>query len=387
MLTMAVGHTDEFDTVAAAEDLLVQCQAHLGDAVPDAALLFVSHDVVAAALAEEIQRAYPGLPLIGGTTLAPLTSEASYSEGATSLALFAAPTLRFATGSGVGASTDAGAAARQAVLQARERLEGELSLCIVITRIDDVRGFAVNKALREVLGPACPVFGGGALGDVSDKAIWNGSLQISGGRVMEDAVVVLLVSGPLSVSIGIAHGWHPVGRGGVITKADGNVVHTIDGQPVQEFYRRYLKGNSEFPLAIPLALIDPDTGRSMLRGVIDYESEGPVEFLDAMPEGAKVSVAMATTEDVLSGAAAAVEDARQRWLGEQPPQAALAVCCAARNVLLGARVPEELDAIRQALPDGMPLAGAYVGGEIGANGGAPSLGFYGHTCVTLLLGA
>ena len=121
MLKMAVGHTEELDGEFAAKDILVQCADALEGLAPQAGLLLASHDLdiedfIAAVLAE-----YPDIELIGCTTMAPMSSASDYTEGSTTLTLFASDNLTFSAGLGSDVSVDANAAVRHAVEEAAER--------------------------------------------------------------------------------------------------------------------------------------------------------------------------------------------------------------------------------------------------------------------------
>ncbi len=71
---------------------------------------------------------------------------------------------------------------------------------------------------------------------------------------MSDSVPILVLSGPLLYSFGVASGWKPMGDPGMITRSEGSLVYEIDGAPAVEFYHRFLgkdfKLSTDFPLII-----------------------------------------------------------------------------------------------------------------------------------------
>ena len=85
---MAVGHTEELDGEFAAEEVLKQCAEALGGHEPKAGMLLAAHDLDMEDFLASVTAAYPEMELIGCTTIAPMSSAASYVEGSTTLTLF-----------------------------------------------------------------------------------------------------------------------------------------------------------------------------------------------------------------------------------------------------------------------------------------------------------
>jgi len=131
MLKMAVGQTEDLDGRFAAEDVLRQCAESLGGLEPQAGLLLASHDLDLDEFLSAVMSAYPDIDLIGCTTIGPMSSASAYSEGSTTLTLFASDVLDFTSGLGIDVSKDAGRAARQAIEKAARRTNKDPALVIV----------------------------------------------------------------------------------------------------------------------------------------------------------------------------------------------------------------------------------------------------------------
>jgi hypothetical protein len=387
MLKMAVGHTEELDGELAAEKILSQCADALEGQEPQAGVLLASHDLDFEDFLAAVMAAYPELDLVGCTTVAPMSSVSDYVEGSTTLTLFASDVLEFTTGLGVGVVADTRAAARQAVEQAASNTTKEAALLLVTPSVENLDPAVVTREIGEILGPTVPVFGGGAVPDFPVAAPWLGGIQFYGDQVLTDSIPVLLISGPLKVSVGVAHGWNPVGRTAVVTKSDDYTVYEIDGEPALEFYRRYF-GIESFPaVGNPLAILDEETGRYYLRAPVAYDQEiGSAAFLGSIPEGATVQLAMATAEQILSGTEASLKEAVSAFPEQASPEGALIASCAVRNILLGSRAKGEIERLRAGLGLDLPVMGFYSFGEIAPLGHDRAPRFHNETCVTVLLG-
>ena len=384
---MAVGQTDELDGEFAAQDILSQCADALDGQEPQAGLLLASHDLDIEEFLSFITAAYPGVDLVGCSTIAPMSSVADYVEGSTTLTLFASDVLDFTVGLGTDVAAGAGSAARQAVEDATRKTDKPPALLIVTPTVEQFDPTAVTVEIGEVLGPTVPVIGGGAAPDFPIAMPWLGGVQFYGNQVLTNSLPVLLISGPLKVSVGVAHGWSPVGKTAVVTRSDDYTVYEIDGEPILDFYHRYLGVGSEPAIANPLAILDDDTGRYYLRAPMQYnESDGSATFFGSIPQGATVQLAMATTDEILSGTDASVAEAVAGFPRGSMPEAALIASCAVRNFLLGTRTSGEIERIRTGLDRGLPVSGFYAFGEIAPLGVNSTPSFHNETCVTVLIG-
>ncbi len=386
MLKMAVGHTEEIEADLAAAELVEQCNMALETYEPQAGWLLASHDLDLESLVRLLGDSYPDIELIGCTTLAPISSALDFAEGSTTLTLFASDVVKFSAGLGRNVSEDVGAAAAAALEAAGFDYDSKVALCISTPSVEGVDPTSVTDELGKVLGPDVPVFGGGAVPDFPVVFPWVGGKQFFGSEVFTDALPVLLFSGPLKVSVGVAHGWKGVGREAIVTKANGDRVYEIDNEPVAEFYRRYL-GVAEPGIANPLAVYDELANRYFLRAAGTYdEEEGAAIFLGSVPEGATVHISMASTDEILAGTDASLSEALAGYPEESRPEGALIASCVVRNLLLGSRSREELRRIRDGLSPDLPLAGFYAFGEISPLGEGSPPRFHNETCVTVLLG-
>ena len=385
---MAVGQTDELDGELAAEEVLSQCADGLDGHQPDAALLLASHDLEIELFLAAISATYPDLTLIGCSTSAAMSSSADFAEGSTTLTLFASDTITFTAGLGTNIADDVGAAVQQAVQDATNKTTESPALMIVTPSVERFDPAEVAKHIGEVLSDDVPVIGAGAAPDLPLASPWLGGMQFYGDQILTDSVPVLMMSGPLRVSIGVAHGWGTVGKSAVVTRSENDKVYEIDGERILDFYRRYIGTGSNPAIAHPLAVLDPASGEYMLRAPFLYdEDDGSVTFFGSVPEGSTVQLAMATTEEILDGADASVARALAGFPAGEAPEAVLVASCSVRTFLLGTRTRDEIARIQEGLGTKLPVSGFYGVGEIAPLGVGSSPSFHNETCVTVLLGS
>ena len=387
MLKMAVAHTEELDGEFAAEALLAQCSDGLDGLTPQAGLLLASSDLDFEECLAALLTAYPDIELVGCTTMAPMSSASEYAEGSTTLTMFASDVLDFTTGLGTGVSDDANAAVRSAVEQAAGRTTRPPALVIVTPtmELNDPASFILE--MEAILGSGTPVFGGGAVPPYPLASPWVGAQQFYGGETLTDSLPILLISGNLNVSIGVAHGWKPVGRTAVVTRADDHKIYEIDNEPVLDFYRHYLGDRSEPSLVNPLAILDEGTGRSYLRTSLAYdETDGSASYFGSVPEGSTVQLTMATTDQILAGTEESLAEALAAFPSDASPEGVFVASCATRNLILGTRAGGEIDRIVGAVGQDIPVSGFYAYGEIAPLGVDTPVRFHNGTCVTVLIG-
>lgn len=90
----------------------------------------------------------------------------------------------------------------------------------------------VNSALKQPI----PIVGGTA----SDNVAFSKTYQYYNGKSYNNAAVGIVVSGKISVEVGVSHGSESVGLVRKITKAEGNHIFTFDDKPAFDLFKEYL---------------------------------------------------------------------------------------------------------------------------------------------------
>ncbi|MEM7563988.1 MAG: FIST N-terminal domain-containing protein [Pseudomonadota bacterium] len=386
MFLMGVAQTSEMDGHIAATSLLEQCRQNFGDTVPQAGLLIAGHDLELDDFLTALFAIYPELLLIGCTTVAPMSSAASYDEGATTLSLFASDQVDFSVGIGFPDEVGIEAAAEQAVSQAKSASDQNPALCLTVTSLEALDPIALTDALNRALGDDVVLFGGGSVPDFPMTPLWRGSSQILNREVLSDGVPVLLMSGPLKVSVGIGHGWTPTGREAVVTKSEPGRILEINERPAVEFYHHYLGTTADAALAAPIAVTEPGAQGHYLRATGGFDDDGAAVLQGLVPQGSRIQITLSSVDEIVDGAGTSAQKALAEYPPNSKPQAALVSSCAIRNVLLGGRSAGEIVSIRNALGEDIPVQGLYAYGEIAPITPGAESRFHNNSCCTVLIG-
>lgn len=392
MFKAYVGHSNDPDSKFAVAEVLQQCLDGLAGTVPQAGVLFAAFDFDHPLILAEIQTTFPGIELIGSTTNGEMSSVMGFQEDSLTLMLFCADRLEIRAGVGRAASKNITGAVDAAIATATAQLSSPPQLCLTFPDGLTVSGVSMLEALKQGLGADVPIVGGIA----ADNYAFEKTYQFFQGEVCEDAVPILLFSGNLLYSYGVASGWQPIGKQSQITKSEGNVVSEIDGQRALDFYEHYL-GIDWFSSGYAihaLAIFEADLENFYLRAPVTYDrAEGSITFFSDIPVGAIVQNTTAVRPDILQATATSSQTALANYPGHSPALALL-VSCAARRRILGTQAKAEFETMKAHLPDNLACCGLYSYGEISPLVGTISLEagrdnetqFHNQTFVTLLLG-
>lgn len=386
MFFVAVAHSEDLDTESILQELTEQCAEELAGRTPQAALLFAAIDVEHEAVLAGLAAKWPGLQAIGCTTDGEVSSQRGFCEDSVSLILFGSDSVKITAGLGRNASADVSAACTRALAMAKAGTTLPSRFCIALPESLTTSGQQIVELLQNGLGDQVPLFGGGA----ADQFRMSGTRQFFGSEAVSDSVPILLFSGALHCAFSAASGWKPVGEPGLVNRAEGPVVHEIDGRPALDFFRRFL-GPSALPTPeCPLAIIGPDGGIEYLRASNGFadEATGSIQLAGDVPTGAIVQIAIASRDAILEGCRKSVGGAFAAYPHGKAPEAALVFSCAARKMLLGTRTAEEFGIVREVLGTDVPVCGFYGYGEIGPLAGAsPASNYHNEAFVCLLMGS
>lgn len=240
-------------------------------------------------------------------------------------------------------------------------------------------GSAILRGLQSSFKLPIPVAGGAA----GDAGRFIKTWQFHGRKLLSDSLVAIGFSGEFSVGTGVRSGWLPVGLGKKVTRAQGNVVYELDGQPALQVYRRFLGKHADKLPAVgveyPLGLVDEsgdvgETDYCLLRAPMTVNTEeGSISFAGEIPEGATIRVTCGDHGSILDGAQQAARLAL-RDIGDTAPAMIFLYSCMARRIVLGTHTQLELEQVRHVLGTHLPVLGFYSYGEFcPVRQGGPSL--------------
>ena len=261
-----------------------------------------------------------------------------------------------------------------------------------ILLVDALAGNGEETTLTaaSILGPDFRLAGGAAADDLAMKR----TLVALGERVEEDAAVAILVHTRTAVGLGVAHGHEEMSKAFEVTRAEGAVVHEIDGRPAWDVWREAagdeLRAAGIDPDAIPAdreggLLLTYEAGMRAgadlkVRAPLARTATGALQFACELPVGSVFRFTKSTAQSQVASAKLAARRAREA-LGDQPVAGALVFDCICRNLILGDQFASAVHGMRDEL-GGAVLAGFETYGEIALDAGDMS-GFHNTTSVVL----
>lgn len=250
-------------------------------------------------------------------------------------------------------------------------LAGEdLTHVYVLAEGVDLNASALIDGLLAALPSGVTVSGGLA----ADGTRMRETAILTGTGVRTRAVAAAgLYGSRLEVGCGSLGGWDPFGPERIVTRAEGNVLYSLDDRSALELYERYLGDHAaDLPtsgLLFPLAVRPPEGGAAVVRTLLAIDrAAGSITFAGDIPEGHVARLMHANYDRLIEGAAGAARACAAR-VGRDA-ELALAVSCVGRRIVLGQRIEEELDGLVEVL-GGVPIAGFYSNGELGPSGALP----------------
>jgi hypothetical protein len=180
-------------------------------------------------------------------------------------------------------------------------------------------------------------------------------------------VAVGLYGDAIRVTHGSAGGWDVFGPRRTITRSEGNVLLELDGKPALDLYKHYLGEAAESlpgsALLFPLRIWPTDKRDESLTRTIVGVDEGrkAMIFAGDVPEGYSAQLMRGNFDRLVEGAA---EAAQQAHTPGESDSVAVLISCIGRKLLLGQRIAEEVEAVRDVLGNKTALTGFYSYGEV-----------------------
>lgn len=195
------------------------------------------------------------------------------------------------------------------------------------------------------------------------RVIWDGGWPERGA-----AALLGLYGERLKVGYGSMGGWDPFGPERLVTEAKANVLYRLNGESALDLYKKYLGAHAlglpAAALLFPLALRTREGGSSVVRTVLSIdEAAQSMTFGGDVPEGAYVRLMKSNADRLIDGAMGAARISTGAPFAADPDLAVL-ISCVGRKLVLGQRVEEEVEGVREILGARTVTAGFYSYGEI-----------------------
>ncbi len=314
--------------------------------------------------------------LVGCTDAGEIT-QSGPSQKSVAVMAIQSDTMRFTGGLGQNIKEKgAREAGREVARTIREKAPDELGAFIMLPDVLAGNGADTVRGVLDVLGEHFPVVGGAP----GDDFLFQKTYQYYNDEVVSGAVGGLGLGGKFSMGIGVRHGWVPIGMPMKVTKAEGAVLHELDGRPAISIYEDYfgerakdLRAEALARMAItyPIGLKIPEyADEYLIRDPITVDEKGAITCAAEVPEGSEVRLMIGSREKAIDAA----KDAAKHMMHEfeidgARPKFVLMFNCIAREKLYGAHANEEIRAVVDIIGRDTPLLGFYTYGEQAPLGG------------------
>ena len=229
-----------------------------------------------------------------------------------------------------------------------------------------VNGSELITGMVGVIGKQIPLTGGLA----GDNGAFSQTWTLLDDKVSAKMMLAIgLYGDDFTFAHGSFGGWQSFGPARLATKAIGNVLYELDGEPALDIYRRYLgeyaSGLPASGLLFPFAILADDRQETgLLRTLLGIdETVGSLTLAGDIPAGGYLKLMHASTDALIDGAEAAAE-ATLAMMNATGPGLALLVSCIGRKLVMGDRVDEEVEAVAAVFGQHCTLSGFYSYGEI-----------------------
>jgi len=345
------------------------CQSMDKDYLPTLAIVFISIKQDRKAVCALFQR--EGIQVIGATSSGEFVEGHESKEGIVAMLLDLDPSsfriiLREI---GDGSLKEA---AEDLLGQAQEAFSNPSF--ILLSTFHSEKGITVDgesliQHITEVAGPEVNLFGGMAGDDIS----FTGTFVFADSRVTDYGIVALVLDEEKVRLRGVAlSGWKPIGISRTITKADGNMVYTIDDKPALETYLRVLGIDpasirnrinffSSEAIHYPIQ-IEREGRQPLMCNPIGYDEEkGAMIFESEIPQGTDFRFSTPPDFDIVETVLEKAEELKEKT--GAGAEALLIFSCAGRLSALGPMAQQENDGLQEIWE--VPMAGFYTYGEFG----------------------
>lgn len=322
-----------------------------------------------------IRDAAGNAPLIGCSTAGEITNEGPSKKSVGVMAI-RSDALSFYTGVGRDIKSGAREAGQAVAREVQGKADKPLRAFIMLPDVLTGNGADTVRGVLDVLGPHFPVVGGAA----GDDFLFEKTYEYRDSEVVSGAVAGAGIAGDFTMGIGVRHGWVPIGLPMKVTRAQGAVLHELDGKPAISIYEDYFGARADelrkealarLAITYPLGLKIPEYQEEyLIRDPITVDEKGSITCAAEIPEGSEVRLMIGSKEKAVEAA----QDAARHLMKEfernkTHPKFVLMFNCIAREKLFAQKANDEIQAVMKIIGRDVPLLGFYTYGEQAPLGG------------------
>lgn len=335
------------------------------------ALMYTVEGAPIAELVAAARRKFPGLPVFGATSFQGVFSSQGFHRGAGILFGERSEPTRVAVTVSASDARQAFERARSACSALVESLGGQPQMLL----LHATPGFEekVLAGIASVFSGDVPVYGGSA----ADDEIAGQWRVFANESVVKQGFLLVGIVSDVRPSGGFLSGYLPTEHTGKVTRADGRIVHEIDGRPAAVVYNEWAGGAIAGELdggnvllktnLLPLARTK-GLSLGMPRRLLSHphqviEKTGSLAFFTELSVGDTLTLMTTMREPLVTRVRRVVQRARGAR-GRKPRGGLLVYCGGCLGVVLdqAGRISDEFNAEM----DGAPFLGIATFGEQGA---------------------
>jgi len=355
------GISKDFNSQKAVHQALQQALSQINMAQPSLALFFTGREFHVEAI-EEAKSLLGNIPLWGLTTAAPIDEKGEH-PGAIMAVVLSGREMQTRVGWWENALENT----PDLILSVNNFLKKEKNIAAVL-----VAGDGNHAHPPELFSEfsTYPFMITGALS--SRSADVQKTMQIGNGFSSEGALSLVQISGDIHLSVGMGVSWQDVGLSFMVTKAQGNILYSLDDQPAVEIFSQLFGKLNEdwrtslfsemirlYPLGIELF---PGSTEIILRSPIRIQTDGSFVMNAQVVEGQNAHLMVGNIEACLEAAQSAARQALQAAGGASPFFSLVFIDVAWRSLFYG-DIIRVTRAIEQVLGQ-VPIVGAYTSGQL-----------------------
>ncbi len=245
-----------------------------------------------------------------------------------------------------------------------ELLHDDLKALLILSEGSLTNGTELINEFIHRTQKRIPIFGGLAGDDIRfEKTIVGLNKDAAPGNI----VVVGFYGNNLSFGFGSSGGWSDFGPEREVTLSNKNTVYKIGNRFALDLYKEYLgKYADELPgssLYFPLSMKEDELSEPVVRTILSIDEEQKsMTFAGDIPQGSRVRLMKGNHDKLVDASYEAANQAFNKKYSS--PQIVFLVSCVGRRIVLGNRIEEELEVVREVYGDDSYIFGFYSYGEI-----------------------
>jgi hypothetical protein len=243
-------------------------------------------------------------------------------------------------------------------------LSDDLKSILVFSEGSFINGTELINELILQTREAVPIFGGLAGDEYNfEKTIVGLNSDASAGKI----VAIGFYGDNIHFGFASEGGWSDFGPEREVTYSEKNVLYKIGDRFALDLYKEYLgKYAEELPgssLYFPLSMKENPLSEPVVRTILSIDEEKKsMTFAGDIPIGSKIRLMKGNFDKLIDASYNAASLIHKNLSNN--PELALLVSCVGRKIVLGDRIEEEIEVVREVFGDNMLICGFYSYGEI-----------------------